>query len=1569
MKYLVILISLLLSVNLKAQVGVSSPSEPVTPSASAGSFGKYADIPVNLYTGTPSVSIPIYSLSEGPLSHSISLSYHAAGNRVGDVASSVGLGWNLNAGGIVTRVVQGIPDDKNSSNLLGYFASRLQVSQSFAWRRDAAQGKKDAQPDIYTVAAPGLGTFKFTYDNQLNIQTFPRSKIKIQGKFGNCGMLMGFHIQSEDGTNFWFGLDPEDGQPSCSNIYQNSPQIYFESWHLEKIVSSCERHEIDFDYVNSDYSYKVLIPCTAIEYQGGSDQENCNDLDDQLIEIRDKVLSSITTSTSTITVDHFIREDLETGQTFNILGQTTPTTPKGIDRINIHEGAFSTKYELYHDYFDDPSATGPEAKRLRLDSVKLISNTDASYSEPAHKFEYHNGGTFFPHRLSPRIDHWGYYNGASFNDNLDNLVPPTSVSTSAGSFIYGTASRSTSSNHMLFGQLTKVIYPLGGHTDFTFEANYFAKPGYVPETLIDDLTSCDGSGASCCNTNSNEETITLSQAMIDSSILTLSLDILSGNSCYSSPATIIYIDIYDETTGNSTPVYSFNLNDNVNSSMTKNLSTINGLIAGHDYRFQIRSTNCRARLSVLYYKDGSNSRCGGLRIKQMKTHDGISDLNDIVRTYKYQDQLDTTLSSGVIYNQPVYGYQVQDATALFRSTSLIPLGGFDGYHIGYREVIEDHGDNGSIYHQFYTEDPANIYAQYPAIPPTYRPKEATPKQSKVRNENGSIEQSSTTYLDSMTNMEVTLPGLRYVVDNLASFGHLTDKYPITTYALKTDLERPIRQNATTDGVTTSTTYVYNNSNIHFNPQQVKMTNSDGTSYRTDYKYTIEYSLNAVIQDTFEKRNMISIPYQTYHRFGSSNTPINGSRVQYDMYKANGIQGTGVGADPYPRFIQEYQRTWTNGVLSPASGAWTTELTRINYTPDGLVKTENTTGWNNTTYTYQNKLLTSKTYIGHTSSYLYHLGSRLLDRSTNVDGTFIDYDYDPLMRLSTSTSSCNTAESSTTYHYSGDPAIRSYTKTITDVVADPNDLSDVDMLESRQYFDGLGRTLQTNRVNQTQDGNNDIIAAVAYDNQGRAYKTYDIQSSSGGGNYVTPLPTWKHAVTSYEPSPLSRVSSSTPIDWHTTYTTYGVNEVGEVFNHNTNNDYPSQFLTKTTQVDANDNALITFTDKRGRTVLQRRVDKDGNNAADTYTIYDDKDRPTMVLPPETTTASSDLIFTYEYDKEDLVVKKKIPGKGLMEYRYTTKRQLAASQDPYLKDRSLWYTYNYDNRGREVSSGFYDGTPGASGTIGNIVPTEPLMTTTYGTSAFLKDKVVGSTTKILNQDDWLSQTFQYHNCGQLTTVTSNNHLNLSFSDITTNVYDGAQQLIRSTLDHSTPGHTHTVINSQHLDHTGRRESSIISIDGVSTTLNQMTYDHKDRLITHKVGLTASGQLQECNYSYRDNDLLIGANVGTGHSADDLYSMSLRYDEAYSGTTPTIRENGDIINTVWETKGDNARIYSYEYDYLDRLTTATYKQTDFNDKYNTSYTYEGKRGRLNTIVRDGFYLDQGELQSGQIDNLNIG
>ena len=108
-----------LSALLVASLTIAQVKAPqITPlSPNAAALWKYSELPVNMYTGIPSIAIPIYEIKSGNLSVPISLSYHAGGIRYEEQASWVGLGWNINPGNI-NRNMRGVPDDFNGNDTL-----------------------------------------------------------------------------------------------------------------------------------------------------------------------------------------------------------------------------------------------------------------------------------------------------------------------------------------------------------------------------------------------------------------------------------------------------------------------------------------------------------------------------------------------------------------------------------------------------------------------------------------------------------------------------------------------------------------------------------------------------------------------------------------------------------------------------------------------------------------------------------------------------------------------------------------------------------------------------------------------------------------------------------------------------------------------------------------------------------------------------------------------------------------------------------------------------------------------------------------------------------------------------------------------------------------------------------------------------------------------------------------------------------------------------------------------------------------------------------------------------------
>ncbi len=176
------------------------------PSPEASSLGKYADWPVSLYTGVPDISIPIYTVKGRSLSVPIGISYHSSGIKVGEYASSVGLGWSLQAGGVITRSVRGLPDDAGGSagylGMRGFYNNPGDLSSGTTipsydslFQTQIVAGNVDSDPDLFMISALGR-SYKFFFSGDGTIVTQPYSNLKITFDMVDSS----FTVIMEDGT-------------------------------------------------------------------------------------------------------------------------------------------------------------------------------------------------------------------------------------------------------------------------------------------------------------------------------------------------------------------------------------------------------------------------------------------------------------------------------------------------------------------------------------------------------------------------------------------------------------------------------------------------------------------------------------------------------------------------------------------------------------------------------------------------------------------------------------------------------------------------------------------------------------------------------------------------------------------------------------------------------------------------------------------------------------------------------------------------------------------------------------------------------------------------------------------------------------------------------------------------------------------------------------------------------------------------------------------------------------------------------------------------------------------------
>ena len=226
----------------------------ITPkSPTAAALGRYGEYPVSMYTGLPTIEIPIHEFRVGNLTVPIKLTYHAAGNRVADRASWVGLGWSLQTGGMISRTVQSRPDEQDSggNGSLGrsitqpnYDTGCPTITSTQALGR-LADNQRDSQRDLFTYRVPGgSNTFTLTPNGESGT-VFLRAE---PAQLTYTGNLAEFLLTDPTGTRYRFA-DSETTFVSAGS--PNGFTNYGSTWHLNEITALNTSERISMGYARA----------------------------------------------------------------------------------------------------------------------------------------------------------------------------------------------------------------------------------------------------------------------------------------------------------------------------------------------------------------------------------------------------------------------------------------------------------------------------------------------------------------------------------------------------------------------------------------------------------------------------------------------------------------------------------------------------------------------------------------------------------------------------------------------------------------------------------------------------------------------------------------------------------------------------------------------------------------------------------------------------------------------------------------------------------------------------------------------------------------------------------------------------------------------------------------------------------------------------------------------------------------------------------------------------------------------------------------------------------------------
>lgn len=689
----------------------------IPPAPDAAALGRYAEIPVGLYNGTAQVSIPIWTLQGRQLSVPVSLSYHASGIRVDDLASRVGLGWSLNAGGVITRTVHGLPDETaqgwlsiaqqvptptfpgaHSTFNAGYTNAELQLLMQIA------DGEKDSQPDAFFVNMPGYSG-KIVFDNTGTPHPIPYQKLKITVDWPNRTWT----ITTTDGIRYTFGGVAIERTTTTSDCGQSQNQAFTSSWYLTEIRSPMG------DVISLNYQsgglLSYVLPVTETVYATKDPNGTAVCLNKAPDVCRGNFftgimrIAEITSSRGSVTFEY------DSAPRQDIAGD------RRLASITVRDRGGSTirTFALSHSYFSG---------RLMLDSVQETGTNNTANGPTV--LQYYTDKSL-PPRGSYNQDHWGFANGA----NNTTLIPRTELPDCR---ILGSADRRANLAYSRAASLRQMTYPAGGSSRFDYELHTYdpGPAGSVQQDVQAQAKAwCTGGpcGSPACTGCQGSETV----SFIIDQVQCVQVDLLLDHPDRANGICDGEVRLRKQ---NGPVINIWNCNSQ-SATQSYDVKLWPGTYALEAKAF-LRDDFVSARVHFSKTVPNRQQHAGGLRIARITDHDNFDSANDIVREFRYDESGQANVSGGALVKTPRYLFDYTEERALnsggtagfytnclffaASGSSILPLGSTQGGHVGYGEVQTLHGSggsNGSVTSYFVSpKDVADGQFEYPYGPVT-----------------------------------------------------------------------------------------------------------------------------------------------------------------------------------------------------------------------------------------------------------------------------------------------------------------------------------------------------------------------------------------------------------------------------------------------------------------------------------------------------------------------------------------------------------------------------------------------------------------------------------------------------------------------------------------------------------------------------------------------------------------------------------------------------------------------------------------------------------------------------------
>ena len=500
---------LLFNIGLFSQEADLYNIEVAPNSPTVAALEKFISYPVGLYTGATSISIPLWTATNGSLSVPITIGYHASGIKVDQVSSWVGLGWSLSAGGQISRQLRGNADEEAIGGFFNSFSTINDVENGnygdpydtdlYSKMENLSRGTTvETKPDIFSLMAPGVNG-KFFFGRDGNIHMLDYKSVTIDEELSSSGTDE-FTVTSQNGTKYYFSTFEE-----VITIGNGTRSDFQSAWLLDKMVSADLVNSIYFfyedDHIQNDILRSQPASCLYSVFTTNSNNDcseitsisahqtgyinNCtyNSVPFNVQQKHfNKKLKSIKAGNYIIKfIGSYDKDDVngitpgEGGDGLRLedikilylkdgLDETLPNLESSIDNLNESSAGVSLVKQFSFEYETITATGGTSYGDKRMYLTSLIEGTGSETKE--HEFIYKQQ-SILPSRNSNDYDHWGYFNDAdnpneSSGANAVKLFPTQYVG--MNDYHLEGANRWVNTVVEQAGMLETITFPTGGAT-------------------------------------------------------------------------------------------------------------------------------------------------------------------------------------------------------------------------------------------------------------------------------------------------------------------------------------------------------------------------------------------------------------------------------------------------------------------------------------------------------------------------------------------------------------------------------------------------------------------------------------------------------------------------------------------------------------------------------------------------------------------------------------------------------------------------------------------------------------------------------------------------------------------------------------------------------------------------------------------------------------------------------------------------------------------------------------------------------------------------------------------------